>query len=68
MIDKWLVVCAGDPWLAASPDGIIDNKLLEIKCPITLSACTSINDAFTAKNQDIRVEVHYEPKRPRRLL
>ena len=56
VIDKGLVVCAGDPWLAASPDGIIDNKLLEIKCPITLSACTSINDAFTAKNQDIRVE------------
>ncbi len=49
-------MCAGDPWLAASPDGIIDNKLLEVKCPITLSACTSLNDALISTNHDIRVE------------
>ena len=36
IMDKGLVVCTGDPWLAASHDGIIDDKLLEIKCPITL--------------------------------
>ncbi len=33
MMDRGLVLCAGDPWLAASPDGIIDNKLLEVNAP-----------------------------------
>lgn len=68
VMDRGLVLCAGDPWLAASPDGIINNKLLEVKCPITLSACTSLNDALTATNQDIRVEggqYIVNPKGPR---
>lgn len=49
-------------------DGITDNKLLEVKCPITLSACTSLHNALTATNQDIRVEggkYILNPKGPR---
>ncbi len=68
VMDRGLVVCAGYLWLAASPDGIIDNKLLEIKYPITLRACTSLNDALTSTNQDIRVECGQyvvNPKGPR---
>ena len=33
---RGLVLCKGEPWLAASPDGIIINtdQLLEIKSPV----------------------------------
>lgn len=55
ILEKGLVVCAHDPWLAASPDGVIDDTLLEVKCPITLRDCSSLNDAITEANLDVGI-------------
>lgn len=66
--ERGLIVCAGEPWLAASPDGIINSKLLEIKCPMSLSGCSSISEALADKTKDVYMEdgqYVINPKGPR---
>lgn len=50
---KGLVVCSHEPWLGASPDGILDSKeLLEIKSP--LKNGTSVKDFLCRPKCDIQ--------------
>jgi len=45
-----------EPWLSASPDGIINGvELLEIKCPILKNTTTSLAEHFTMSYSDIKV-------------
>ena len=51
---KGLVLCPGQPWLAASPDGIMDaDTLLEIKSPVVGKNKTFREDL--ARNSDINL-------------
>jgi hypothetical protein len=41
------VVSVEEPWLSASPDGVLNSKeLLEIKCPVMGTGCDSLDDVF----------------------
>ena len=52
--NKGLVVHPDHPWLAASPDGILDGtKLLEIKCPF--KSLMSLEEFLTRPNGDIKI-------------
>ena len=49
---KGLVVCPAEPWLAASPDGVIDNDmLLEIKSPVL--GKKSLTEALATRTSEI---------------
>ncbi len=50
-----------EPWLSASPDGIVNSmELLEIQCPVHKNTTTSLSDHLTM-NSDIKV-VDGKPK------
>lgn len=69
ILEKGLVVCALDQWLAASPDGAIDDILLEIKYPISFRDCPSLCSHYSKpRYQSEGWPTHYEPQRPQRLL
>ncbi|CAL8369379.1 unnamed protein product [Gadus morhua 'NCC'] len=52
--NKGLVVHPDHPWLAASPDGILDGtKLLQIKCPF--KSLMSLEEFLTQPNGDIKI-------------
>lgn len=51
---KGLVVCPGEPWLAASPDGVINkDMLLEIKSPV-IGKNKSLTETLAAGNCEIK--------------
>lgn len=50
------VVSVAEPWLSASPDGVISsNELLEIKCPLLGRSRESLEDLFTSKGFDVKM-------------
>lgn len=55
------VVCAGEPWLSASPDGVLNSEeLLEIKCPF-LTGNESLEDLIRSERYDVKmVEGKYQ--------
>ncbi|XP_042264553.1 uncharacterized protein LOC121895458 [Thunnus maccoyii] len=55
------VVCAGEPWLSASPDGVLNSEeLLEIKCPF-LTGNESLEDLIRSQRYDVKmVEGKYQ--------
>ena len=49
------MLCPGEPWLSASPDGIIDSGiLLEIKCPF-LKAGETVKDLIESRKYDLKM-------------
>ncbi|XP_026108195.1 uncharacterized protein LOC113080163 isoform X2 [Carassius auratus] len=51
---KGLVVCPSEPWLAVSPDGVMNrDTLLEIKCPVLVKN-QSLTEALAAKSSEIK--------------
>lgn len=50
------VVCASEPWLSASPDGVLNSEeLLEIKCPF-LKSDESLEDLFRSQRYDVKMK------------
>ncbi len=48
-------MCASEPWLSASPDGVLNSEeLLEIKCPL-LKSDESLEDIFRSQRYDVRM-------------
>lgn len=62
------VVCASEPWLSASPDGVLNSEeLLEIKCPLPKSD-ESLEDLFRSQRYDVRMvegKPQLQPNGPR---
>lgn len=49
------VVCGSEPWLSASPDGVLNlHELLEIKSPL-LKCDESLEDLFRSQRYDVRM-------------
>lgn len=47
------VICETDPWLSATPDGIIDEEtIIEIKCPLLQDS----DELFKSKKYDVRLD------------
>lgn len=50
------VVSVTEPWLSASPDGVVNStELLEIKCPVLTKNCASLADVFSSKFTDVKM-------------
>ncbi|XP_041837800.1 uncharacterized protein LOC121637659 isoform X2 [Melanotaenia boesemani] len=49
------VVCVNEPWLSASPDGVLNSEeLLEIKCPL-LKSEESLEDLILSQRYDVKM-------------
>ncbi|KAL2103190.1 hypothetical protein ACEWY4_000058 [Coilia grayii] len=49
------VLCPAEPWLSASPDGVLSSgELLEIKCPF-LKENETVEDLFGSKKYDVKI-------------
>lgn len=59
-------MCASEPWLSASPDGVLNSEeLLEIKC-LLLKSDESLEDLFRSQRYDVKmVEGTPQPNGPR---
>ena len=56
------VICAKEPWLSASPDGIIDSEtLVEVKCPI-IAHEENFHDKLENGLCDVVVNVEGKPE------
>ncbi|XP_015260755.1 PREDICTED: uncharacterized protein LOC107105150, partial [Cyprinodon variegatus] len=50
------VVSVTEPWLSASPDGVVNStELLEIECPVLTKNCASLADVFSSKFTDVKM-------------
>ncbi|KAK0145364.1 hypothetical protein N1851_015744 [Merluccius polli] len=50
------VVCGAEPWLSASPDGIINScELLEIKCPVPNKNHQTLRELLSQRFSDFKV-------------
>jgi len=50
------VVSVTEPWLSASPDGVVNStELLEIKCPVLAKNCASLAEVFSSKLTDVKM-------------
>ena len=50
------VVSAEEPWLSASPDGVLNTEeLLNIKCPVLRKSFEFLEDLFSSKTSDLRM-------------
>lgn len=50
------VVSVTEPWLSASPDGVVNStELLEIKCPVLTKNCASLAEVFSSKLTDVKM-------------
>lgn len=53
---KGMVVSCKEPWLSASPDGILNSsELLEIKCPFLSKNSTHLAELFSGKLTDLKM-------------
>lgn len=56
IIHRGLVVSVQEPWLSASPDGVIDSSvLLEIKCPVPNKLYSTLLDRLTQNGSDVKL-------------
>lgn len=53
---RGIVVCENEPWLSASPDGVLNSQeLLEIKCPLPEDN-DSLENLFKKPNYDVQMK------------
>lgn len=56
IIHRGLFVSVQEPWLSASPDGVIDSSvLLEIKCPVPNKLYSTLLDRLTQNGSDVKL-------------